>query len=414
VSAALLGVRTPESGRAVLALLRDHGTVSGEFLYHAARYAPEEDLPALVALARERAGSAAAVRALHRGFQERGRALGDAERAWAAEVLRKALGASQARAAAEALAMARELRLEALRGDVAAIVADAARAADLRGAAAEALAAIDPEGAVSPLEALLRDARTEPDLRRRAAAALGATARPAAREALVRALSTAPQGIAAAVAGALAANREGAEALLAAAEQGKASPRLLLEKSVEARFRALKAPDLESRRAKLTSSLPPEDERLGALLEARRKGYLRTPGDPARGAQAFARHCAGCHVIGGQGTKIGPELDGIGNRGLERVLEDVLDPNRNVDHAFRATLVKTRDGRVLSGLVRREEGEVLILQESAEKESRIPLREIEQRALSSLSPMPSNFGETIPEAEFYDLVAFLLSRRAGP
>jgi putative heme-binding domain-containing protein len=119
-------------------------------------------------------------------------------------------------------------------------------------------------------------------------------------------------------------------------------------------------------------------------------------------------------VIGGQGTKIGPELDGIGNRGLERVLEDVLDPNRNVDHAFRATLVKTRDGRVLSGLVRREEGEVLILQESAEKESRIPLREIEQRALSSLSPMPSNFGETIPEAEFYDLVAFLLSRRAGP
>jgi putative heme-binding domain-containing protein len=413
VSAALLGVRTPESGRALLTLLRAHGTVSDELLHHAARYAPEEDVPSLVALARERAGSVAAVRALHRGFQERGRALGDAERAWAADVLRKALTGSEARAAGEALTLARELRLEALRGDVAAVATDASRAPDLRGAAAEALAAIDPEGSVPSLEGLLKDSAAGLDLRRRAAAALGATGRPGARDALVRALSTAPQGIAAAIAGALAANREGAEALLAAAEQGKASPRLLLEKSVEARFRALKAQDLESRRAKLTASLPPEDERLGALLEARRKGYLRAPGDPARGAQSFARHCAGCHMIGGQGAKIGPELDGIGNRGLERVLEDVLDPNRNVDQAFRATLVKTRDGRVLSGLVRREEGEVLILQESAEKESRIPLREIEQRALSSLSPMPSNFGETISEPEFYDLVAFLLSRRTG-
>ena len=35
--------------------------------------------------------------------------------------------------------------------------------------------------------------------------------------------------------------------------------------------------------------------------------------------------------------EIAPHLDGIGNRGLERLLEDVLDPNRNVDQLFRAT-----------------------------------------------------------------------------
>lgn len=414
LASALLGVRAPDSGRAMAALLKAHGIGSDDELYHAARYAPEEDLAGLTALARERRRSLGAVRALHRGLQERGRAPGEAERSWAAEVLRAALGTPDARTAGEAVQLARELRLNALAAPVAAIAADAGKPADLRGAAAEALAAIDPEGAVAPLTALLRDAGARPELRQRAAAALGATGRPAAREALARALADAPQSTAGAIAAALAGSREGAEALLAAAERGKASPRVLVDKAVDARFKALEAPDLEARRARLTSSLPPEDERLRALLEARRTGYLRKPGDAARGAQAFARHCAGCHQIAGQGAKIGPELDGIGNRGLERVLEDVLDPNRNVDHAFRATLLKTRDGRVLSGLVRREEGEILVLQESAEKETRISVRDIEQRVLSSLSPMPSNFGETVPEEEFYDLVAFLLSRRAGP
>lgn len=414
LAAALLGVRAPESGRAMIALLRTHGIASNDCLYHAARYAPDEDLAGLLALARERADSAGSVRALHRGLQERGHALGGTERAWAAEVLPKAIRGPDRRAAAEAVQLARELKLEGLRTEIAALLTDAAQPPDLRGAAMDALAAIDPEGSVGPLATLLADPGTPPELRRRAADALGSSGRPAAREALLKALAAAPQSLAAAIAGSLAARREGAAALLAAVEQGKASPRLLLEKTVESRFKALKDPDLEARRVQRTASLPPDDERLRALLEARRTGYLRKPGDPARGALAFARHCAGCHQIAGQGAKIGPELDGIGNRGLERVLEDVLDPNRNVDQAFRATLVKTRDGRILSGLVRREEGEILVLQESAERETRIPLREIEQRVLSSLSPMPSNFGETVPEEEFYDLVAFLLSRRAGP
>ena len=36
---------------------------------------------------------------------------------------------------------------------------------------------------------------------------------------------------------------------------------------------------------------------------------------------------------------VGPQLDGVGTRGLERLIEDVLDPNRNVDPAFRASHV---------------------------------------------------------------------------
>jgi hypothetical protein len=38
--------------------------------------------------------------------------------------------------------------------------------------------------------------------------------------------------------------------------------------------------------------------------------------------------------FGEQGGNIGPQLDGIGGCGLERVVEDIIDPHRNVDPTF--------------------------------------------------------------------------------
>ena len=58
--------------------------------------------------------------------------------------------------------------------------------------------------------------------------------------------------------------------------------------------------------------------------------------------------------------QIGPQLDGIGIRGLDRLLEDTLDPNRNVDQAFRATTLVLKNGQILSGLVLREEGAIVV------------------------------------------------------
>ena len=53
-------------------------------------------------------------------------------------------------------------------------------------------------------------------------------------------------------------------------------------------------------------------------------------------------------VQDGSGGLVGPQLDGIGNRGLERLVEDVLDPNRNVDRAFRTHLLTLKNGDVIT------------------------------------------------------------------
>jgi putative heme-binding domain-containing protein len=93
------------------------------------------------------------------------------------------------------------------------------------------------------------------------------------------------------------------------------------------------------------------------------------------------------------------------------LLEDVLDPNRNVDQAFRTTQVITADGRNLTGLALREEGNILVLADAQGKEVRVPLDEIEERVVSQLSVMPSNVADLVSEADFVHLLGYLLEQR---
>src|SRR5207302_7389482 len=98
-------------------------------------------------------------------------------------------------------------------------------------------------------------------------------------------------------------------------------------------------------------------------------------------------------------------------RGPERILEDVLDPNRNVDQAFRSTTLVLDNGQFVAGLVLREEGEVIVLADAQGKEQRVPKKAVSERVVSQLSPMPANFAEQLNGADLYDLLAYLLAQQ---
>ena len=134
------------------------------------------------------------------------------------------------------------------------------------------------------------------------------------------------------------------------------------------RLQARKLADFEARLAKLTDRLPPADQRIRELIEKRRELVVAGNADVAVGGALFQKHCAVCHRIGEKGEKIGPNLDGVGIRGVDRLLEDVLDPSRNVDQAFRTTQIVTSDGQIVTGLALREEGEILVLADAQGKE----------------------------------------------
>ena len=78
---------------------------------------------------------------------------------------------------------------------------------------------------------------------------------------------------------------------------------------------------------------------------------------------------------------------------------------------MRSTTLNLKDGKTVSGLVLREEGEVIVVADSLGKEVRVSMNDVDERRTSLLSPMPANLAETIKEADFHNLMAFLLQQR---
>lgn len=198
--------------------------------------------------------------------------------------------------------------------------------------------------------------------------------------------------------------------LMAEWEDGRMPARLATERAVRDRLVGRMTGGEATRLEALIARQPKVGEDRQALIEGRRSGF-DSRASVERGGESFGRNCRVCHQLDGQGALVGPQLDGIGNRGLERLLEDVLDPNRNVDRAFRTTLITLKDDELVTGLVRREEGATLVVADATGRETAIPKSTIKERRESESSLMPDNFGEILPVGEFNDLMAFLLSKR---
>jgi len=292
------------------------------------------------------------------------------------------------------------------------IVAGSKFSPEIRVDAAEVLLRYSPDGGLRTLRDHVANPDLPSDFRNRLLLVLASSTNKDARLDARDALKDAPYRTAVAVGTALAGSPAGAEDLLDAVKQGKAPARLLQEKVILERLRAAKIPNLDRQIGTLTKGLPPLDQKIAELMKRRSVAYTSAKPDKELGLKIFTKHCGACHKIGEAGGKIAPQLDGVGNRGLERILEDVLDPNRNVDQAFRARIITTKDERTVTGLMLRVEGEVVVLADAEGKEVRIPTKEIDSNRETMLSPMPANFGDAIPEADFNHLLAYLLEQRA--
>jgi putative heme-binding domain-containing protein len=285
--------------------------------------------------------------------------------------------------------------------------------AEGRGLAVEALGRVNSVDSAKALTGLLSDAKTPTPLKEKAVVALSNVNHPDARAGLKEALKGQPYRVAVAVAQNMAGTKGGAAGLFAEVKGGTIPARVLQEKAVVERLRAAKVDRLDPQLAELTKNLPPADARLAGLIRERADRIAAAPGDAAEGAKVFVKHCAACHQIGAVGNRVGPQLDGVGIRGLERLLEDVLDPNRNIDAAFRARVVTLVDGTTKTGLQLRAEGQVLVFADNEGKEFRVATKEVETNRETNLSPMPANVADIVPEAEFRHLMAYLLAQRAA-
>ncbi len=282
---------------------------------------------------------------------------------------------------------------------------------ETRAAAATARSAIGDDASVAPMTKIVGDSTEVMPLRQKVAIAMGQI--PSARDAIIAGFTLAPGELQMSLAQSLTSNAVGGEALLDAIKASKAPAQLLFVQQIHDRLAALSIPDLEKRIKTLTQGVAAPKEEMEKLLNARRAAYRAADPaslNPAAGQAIAAKNCIVCHQIDGKGALVGPQLAGLNKRGLDRLVEDILDPNRNVDPAFRYSNVFLKNGTVVTGLQKREEGETLIFVDSTAKEIRVNKSDIQRRFESPGSLMPSNFAEIIKPEDFNNLLAYLLSK----
>ncbi len=306
--------------------------------------------------------------------------------------------------------LARALKVKSLEGELAKLLANSNGDTEARDASARALLSLNSKGHLAGIGQLATNAAAPPALRVKLALALAEVDLPEASALLIAPLRDASRGPQVALATAMAGTPSGAERLLVAVESKLITGQLLLEKPVKERLAATGPAKFNERFAKLTQGVTPSDGSRQKLIDQRRAAFATAKSSAEAGAKIYATACAACHRIGNDGALVGPQLDGIGGRGLERLIEDILDPNRNVDHAFRTTVFLLKDGESVSGLFRREEGATIVYALANGQEARVAKTDVKTRGESELSLMPENFGEAMPARDFNDLLAFLLGQ----
>ncbi len=410
----LLAVKTPAAAEFLLAHLeraKFSGPRAGDFARHAVSQLPAARFEAVRPLMQSLVRAPLTHRvALAEGFAtvaaKRDRTLPSEVETWMRTEL---LGAVRAKDNALALRAINALKP----------LAFAEKAAPLRAVALDdrareqtrlaALRALDPAAAdtADAAIAVLRNGGSN-TLRRAAADILGNTSStPVARRALVDAFSIASADLALALATALAKSDAGARDLLDLAASGRVRATLLRHRYLELAFEKRPA-EIRARIASLTRALPPEDARLDALIAQRLRAASTFKTDTTRGAAVFATHCATCHRFRDTGGTLGPTLDGSESRTIARLVEDILDPGRNVDPAFRLTTVTLKNGETHSGLNQREQADRVLLTDPATgQELTFNHAEIAESAASPVSPMPAAFESLLTEQQFFDVIAYL-------
>ncbi|MDP6469325.1 MAG: c-type cytochrome [Pirellulaceae bacterium] len=203
----------------------------------------------------------------------------------------------------------------------------------------------------------------------------------------------------------LATRKRYAQALLAAVRQGTVS-----RDEIPAHVARSLNNILGDRFARVYGKVRPVAEDREKLMAKYKK--MITPSaiagaDASRGRAVFKKTCAACHVLYGEGGKIGPELTGSNRANLDYILLNSVDPSYDVPDGYKLVLISTVDGRVINGVVAEEDGTRVVLKTVEQPTVVIAKEDIETRRVSPKSMMPDGQLEQMKPQEVIDLIKYL-------
>ncbi|MCA9135579.1 MAG: c-type cytochrome, partial [Planctomycetales bacterium] len=126
------------------------------------------------------------------------------------------------------------------------------------------------------------------------------------------------------------------------------------------------------------------------------------------GAATFKKLCAACHQPDEKSERLAPKLEGTGSKGIDYIIENVIDPNAVIGRDFQARMVVTDNGQVYSGLVESENDSAITLR-TATSSVTIAKDQIEAMRVSDDSFMPVGLLNSLNERERIELLKYLMS-----
>ena len=138
---------------------------------------------------------------------------------------------------------------------------------------------------------------------------------------------------------------------------------------------------------------------------------LENAGDAERGKTLFNHPekalCSKCHLLNGM-ERSGPNLDGIADKySIEQLARQILYPSEFIAHGFEQIKILTKDGTAFSGRMERSNQIEVKLVDGQGKINSIKRKNIEEQKEVSTSFMPADLQNTLTQAEFADLMAYL-------
>ena len=143
------------------------------------------------------------------------------------------------------------------------------------------------------------------------------------------------------------------------------------------------------------------------------KSKLRTADSNRGRALLFATGGAGCHKChlandSASNSGFGPNLEFLKRqKDPEHILESLLKPSAKIKEGFATQIVIKTDGTMLTGILKNETGEVVLLNQTNGEIAIVPRDQIDERFTQEVSAMPA-FDRMLNPQQAADLTKFLL------
>lgn len=201
---------------------------------------------------------------------------------------------------------------------------------------------------------------------------------------------------------------ERALALLSAIERGDIKPGELTTSQLKF-LQNHRDPQIRNRAAKVLGVSGPTARQ--KVVESFQDA-LRLPGDAARGKEIYLQRCSSCHRLGGQGFALGPDLVTVKSAGKEKMLGNILDPNREVAPQYIAFEVETKDGESSIGIIADETTSTMTVLQAFGKRDVIQRSNLRSMRSLGQSLMPEGLEQGLTTQDLANLLQYISTAEA--